>query len=68
MYIAKHYYSNPVEESGMAGKCSTHVKDADVQLTFLVSKHEGKKPLAIPRRKWKDNIKLGLKETLWKVC
>jgi hypothetical protein len=28
----------------------------------LVGKHEGKKPLERPRRKWKDNIKMDLKE------
>jgi hypothetical protein len=28
----------------------------------LVGKHEGKRPLGIPRRRWKDNIKMDLQE------
>jgi hypothetical protein len=28
----------------------------------LVGKHEGKKPLGRPRRKWDDNIKMDIKE------
>jgi hypothetical protein len=28
----------------------------------LVGKPEGKRPLGRPRRRWKDNIKMGLKE------
>jgi hypothetical protein len=28
-------------------------------------KREGKRPLGIPRRKWKDNIKIDIKETGW---
>jgi len=28
----------------------------------LVGKHEGKRPLARPRRRWEDNIKIDLRE------
>jgi len=28
----------------------------------LVGKHEGKKPLVRPRRRWEDNIKIDLQE------
>ena len=28
----------------------------------LVGKHEGKKPLGIPRRRWEDNSKMDLQE------
>jgi len=28
----------------------------------LVGKHEGKRPLGRPRRKWEDNIKIDLQE------
>ena len=28
----------------------------------LVGKHEGKRPLGRPRRRWKDNIKMDLEE------
>jgi hypothetical protein len=33
--------------------------------TVLVGKHEGKKPLGRPRRRWEDNIKIYLQETGW---
>jgi hypothetical protein len=29
---------------------------------FLVGRSEGKRPLGRPRRRWEDNIKMGLKE------
>jgi hypothetical protein len=32
---------------------------------FLVGKPEGKRPLARPRRKWVDNIKMDLEEMGW---
>jgi hypothetical protein len=32
---------------------------------ILVGKPEGKAPLGIPRRKWKDNIKTDLRGTGW---
>ena len=30
----------------------------------LVGKHEGKRPLGRPRRKWEDNIKMDLEEVV----
>jgi hypothetical protein len=30
--------------------------------SVLVRKHEGKRPLGRPRRKWEDNIKMDLQE------
>jgi hypothetical protein len=30
---------------------------------FLVKNPEGKRPLGRPRRRWDDNIKMGLRET-----
>jgi hypothetical protein len=32
---------------------------------ILVGKQEGKRPLGRPRRKWEDNIKMGLREIRW---
>jgi hypothetical protein len=34
---------------------------------ILVGKLEGKRPLGRPRRRWEDNVKLYLRETLWAV-
>jgi len=31
----------------------------------LVGKHEGKKPLGRPRRRWEDNIKMDIQEVGW---
>jgi hypothetical protein len=30
-----------------------------------VGKHEGRRPLGRPRRRWEDNIKMGLREMGW---
>jgi hypothetical protein len=32
---------------------------------ILVGKPEGERPLGRPRRRWVDNIKIGLRETGW---
>jgi hypothetical protein len=32
---------------------------------FSVGQLEGKRPLGIPRRRWKDNIRMDLRETGW---
>jgi len=34
-------------------------------LRVLVEKPEGKRPLGIPRLRWKDNIKMDLQEVVW---
>jgi hypothetical protein len=31
----------------------------------LVGKHEGRRPLVRPRRRWEDNIKMNLREVGW---
>ena len=36
--------------------------ESRVLYRVLVGKHEGKKPLGRPRRRWEDNIKMGLQE------
>jgi hypothetical protein len=32
---------------------------------MLVGKPEGKRPLGRPRRRWEDNVKMYLRETIW---
>jgi len=32
---------------------------------ILVGKHERKKPLGRSRRKWEDNIRIDIRETVW---
>jgi hypothetical protein len=50
-----------VEENEVGGTCGTNVAKRDVY-SFLVGKPEGKRPLGRPRRRWIDNIKMGLSE------
>jgi hypothetical protein len=33
---------------------------------ILVGQYERKRPLRRPRRRWEDNIRLGLREIAWK--
>jgi hypothetical protein len=33
--------------------------------SILVGKPEGKRPLGKPRRRWEDNIRMGLREIEW---
>jgi hypothetical protein len=34
----------------------------ELHVSFLVVKPEGKRPLEGPRRRWEDNVKIGLKD------
>jgi hypothetical protein len=45
----------------MGGVCSAYGADRGVY-RLLVGKHEGKRPLGKPRRRWVDNIKMDLQE------
>jgi hypothetical protein len=33
---------------------------------ILIGKHEGKRPLGRPRRRWEDNIRMDRSGILWK--
>ena len=50
-----------IEKSEMGGACGTYGKGIGMH-RVLVGKHEGKRPLRRPRRRWKDNIKVDLQE------
>jgi len=45
----------------MGGTCGTHRGGGDVY-RVLLGKSEGKRPLGRPRLRWKDNVKLDLRE------
>ena len=45
----------------MSGACSAYGERRGVY-NVLVGKHEGKRPLGRPRRRWEDNIKMDLQE------
>jgi hypothetical protein len=45
----------------VGGTCGTHGEGRSVY-RVLVGRPEGKRPLGRPRRRWKDNIKMDLRE------
>jgi len=45
----------------VGGPCSTYRESVSVY-RVLVGKHEGRRPLGRPRRRWEDNIKMDLQE------
>jgi len=46
----------------VGGTCGTHGEGKDVY-GVSVGRPEGKRPLGRSRRRWKDNVKKGLRET-----
>jgi hypothetical protein len=50
----------------MRRACSTHGENRKAY-RVLVVKPEGKRPLARPRCRWVDSIKMDLRETGWDV-
>jgi hypothetical protein len=47
------------------GACSTYVGEEGFD-RILMGRPEGRRPLARPRRRWKDNIKMDLQEVGWR--
>jgi hypothetical protein len=48
----------------MGRECSTHGENRNAYRIFMVEP-EGKRPLGRPRRRWKDNIVMDLREIGW---
>jgi hypothetical protein len=48
----------------MGGACSTNGEKRNAYM-ILVGKPEGKRPLARPRRRWVDNIKMNIETIKW---
>ena len=46
----------------MGGACGAYRGEGRDVHSVLVGKPEGKRPLGRPRRRWEDNIKMGLRE------
>jgi hypothetical protein len=42
-----------------------HVGEGRGATSVLVGKHEGRRPLGRPRRRWEDDIKMDLQEVGW---
>jgi hypothetical protein len=52
------------EDEEMDRACNTHGEKRNAY-RILVGKPEGKSPLARPRRRWEDNIKMDVREIEW---
>jgi hypothetical protein len=50
----------------MGGACSTHER-YEKCVQYLVGKPEGKNPLRRARHRWKDVVRMGLREIGWEV-
>jgi hypothetical protein len=50
----------------MGGACSAHGGDKK-SYKILVGSPEGKRPLGRPRHRWEDNIKIDLREEVFRV-
>jgi hypothetical protein len=50
----------------MSRACSTNAEKRN-SYRKLVGKPEGERPLGTPRRRWVDNIKMYVRETVWGV-
>jgi hypothetical protein len=60
--LTQHCWGDKIEKNEMGGACSAYGDKRGVY-RVLVGTPEGKKPLARPRRRWEDNIKMDLQET-----
>jgi hypothetical protein len=49
----------------VGGACGTLGRGERKVYRVLVGKPEGKRPLGRPRRRWKDGVKMDLKEIGW---
>ena len=57
-----------IKKNGVGGACSACGGVAERnRYGALVRKHEGKRPFGRSKRRWEDNIKMGLRERRWEV-
>jgi hypothetical protein len=54
-----------LDEDQISGTCTTLDEDEKVY-KILAGKPDGRRPLRRPRRRWKNSIKMDLKEIVWK--
>ena len=60
-YICHNFHEVSLRRFRWAGHVARMGEDKGVH-RMLVRKHEGKRPLGRPRRRWEDNIKMYLQE------
>jgi len=59
--LRKYYWGGQVTDIGMGWTGSTYVYN------ILIGKSEETSPLRRIRRRWEDNIKVDLRERVWKL-
>ena len=59
LILTKYYSGDQIENNYMGGTCNAWGERRGVY-RVLMGKHEGKRPLGRPRRRWEDNIKIDL--------
>jgi hypothetical protein len=57
--FTKCNYDDRIQKDELGGASSEHGKD-EKSFPHLVGQPEGKRPIARPRRRWEDNIKIHL--------
>ena len=63
MLLTKYCSGYKIEKNEVGGACSAYGgEERRGVYRVLVGKPEGKRSLGRPRRRWEDNIKMGLKE------
>jgi hypothetical protein len=62
--LTRYYLSNQIEHMRWEGNVA-RVGDRRGVYRAMVGKPEGKRPLGRPRRRWEDNVKMGLQEFGW---
>ena len=62
----KHNYRNQIKKNEMDENVA-HVGQKRGAYRALMGKHEEKRPLGRPRRRWEDNIKTDIQKIKWVV-
>jgi hypothetical protein len=66
VFFAKYNSNDKVKVSEMGGVCSMHGERRNA-FRVLVGKLEGKRPPGRSECRWKDNIKMHLREIEWGI-
>jgi hypothetical protein len=62
--LAQYCSDDNIEKNEIGGACSTYGVSGEVHIGFWWGNLR-ERPIARPRRRWEDNIKMDLKEVGW---
>jgi hypothetical protein len=65
VFHSQYHSGDQVKKPEIGRECSTHGGSKDAYMD-LVGKPERRRPLGRPRRRWKNNIKMYLREVGWR--